>query len=62
MKISVIHDYAGVFRTTRAFERLKDHELAIFTDAYTDPARVVEQVRGCEAVVLTQQRVPFHAK
>ena len=59
MKISVIHDYADVFRTTRAIERLKDHELAIHTDAYTDPARVVEQVQGCEAVVLTQQRVPF---
>ena len=62
MKISVIHDYADVFRTTRAFERLKDHEVIIHTDAYTDPARVVEQVKGCEAVVLTQQRVPFPRK
>ncbi|HTO50584.1 MAG TPA: D-2-hydroxyacid dehydrogenase family protein [Burkholderiales bacterium] len=59
MRISVIHDYADVFRTTKAFERLKDHEVVIHTDAYTDPARVVEQVGGCEAVVLTQQRVPF---
>ncbi len=59
MKISVIHDYADVFRTTSTFERLKDHEVVIYTDAYTDPARVVEQVRGCDAVVLTQQRVPF---
>ena len=59
MKISVIHDYADVFRTTQAFGRLNDHEVVIHTDAYTDPARVVEQVRGCEAVVLTQQRVRF---
>jgi D-3-phosphoglycerate dehydrogenase len=62
MRISVIHDYADVFRATRAGERLKDHELVIHTDAYTDPARVVEQVDGCEAVVLTQQRVPFPRK
>jgi D-3-phosphoglycerate dehydrogenase len=57
MKIAVIHDYADVLRTTRAYPRLKDHEVVIYNDAYTDPNRVVEQVDGCEAVVLTQQRV-----
>jgi D-3-phosphoglycerate dehydrogenase len=57
MKISVIHDYADVFRTTRAFSRLKNHEVAVHTEAYTDPSRVVEQVAGSDAVLLTQQRV-----
>ena len=59
MKISVIHDYADVFRTTQAFARLKDHEVVIHTDAYTDPQRIVAQVRGFDALLLTQQRVPF---
>ncbi|MPZ46705.1 MAG: D-2-hydroxyacid dehydrogenase family protein [Betaproteobacteria bacterium] len=59
MKIAVIHDYADVLRGTRAYPKLKDHEVRIFTDAYTDPARVVEQVSGCDAVLLTQQRVPI---
>lgn len=59
MKISVIHDYADVFRTTRAYPKLAAHEVRIFTDAYTDPHRVVEQVSGCDAVLLTQQRVPI---
>ena len=59
MKISVLHDYADAFRSTRAFSRLKDHEVAIHTEAYTDPARVVEQAAGCEALLLTQQRVPL---
>ncbi len=59
MKIAVIHDYADVFRTTATFHQLKDHDVVVHTDAYTDPARVVEQVSGCDAVVLTQQRVPF---
>jgi D-3-phosphoglycerate dehydrogenase / 2-oxoglutarate reductase len=57
MKIAVIHDYADVFRTTRAYAKLAGHEVVVHTDAYTDPTRVVEQVAGCEALVLTQQRV-----
>src|SRR4029450_2951264 len=57
MKIAVIHDYADVFRTTRAYPRLQAHEVIIHTDAYTDPARVIAQVAGCDALLLTQQRV-----
>lgn len=59
MKIAVLHDYADVMRTTRAFARLQGHDVRIHTDAYTDPMRVVEQVGGCDALVLTQQRVPI---
>ena len=57
MKIVVIHDYADALRRTRAFPKLAGHEVVIHTDAYTDPARVVEQVRGFDAFLLTQQRV-----
>ena len=59
MKISGIHDSPDVFRQTRAFQKLSGHEVTVHTDAYTDPARVVEQARGCEALLLTQQRVPI---
>lgn len=59
MRIAVIHDYADVFRTVSAYRRLKDHEVVVHTDAYTEPLRVVDQVKGCEALVLTQQRVRF---
>jgi D-3-phosphoglycerate dehydrogenase len=59
MKIAVIHDYADVMRTTRAFTRLQGHDVIIHNDAYTDPLRVVEQASGCDALVLTQQRVPI---
>jgi len=59
MKIAVIHDYADALRKTRAYDKLKGHEVVIHTDAYTDPNRVVEQAAGCEALVLTQQRVPL---
>jgi D-3-phosphoglycerate dehydrogenase len=59
MKIAVIHDYADVFRTTRAYPRLQGHEVIIHTEASTDPAQVIAQVAGCEALLLTQQRVPM---
>ena len=59
MKIAVIHDYADALRNTRAYPKLQaaGHEIKIYNDAYTDPARVVEQVKGCDALLLTQQRV-----
>jgi D-3-phosphoglycerate dehydrogenase len=59
MKIAVIHDYADVLRSTRAYSRLQEHEVTIHTEAYTDPARVSEQAAGCDALLLTQQRVPM---
>jgi len=59
MKIAVIHDYANVFRTTPAYARLQGHDVTVYTDAYTDPGRVVEQVGDSDALVLTQQRVPI---
>jgi D-3-phosphoglycerate dehydrogenase len=57
MKIAVIHDYADALRNTRAYPKLQGHDVKIYNDAYTDPARVVEQVKGCDALLLTQQRV-----
>ena len=44
MKIAVIHDYADALRKTRAYDKLKGHDVVVHTDAYTDPNRVVEQV------------------
>ena len=57
MKIAVIHDYADALRKTRAFPKLAGHEVVIYNDPYTDPARVVEQVKGFDVLLLTQQRV-----
>ena len=59
MKIAVIHEYADALRKTRAYDKLKCHEVVVHSDAYTDPNRVVEQAAGCDALVLTQQRVPL---
>ena len=57
MKIAIIHDYADALRNTRAYPQLQGHDVAIYNDAYTDPTRMVAQVKGCDALLLTQQRV-----
>ena len=57
MRIAVVHDYADVFRRAPAFARLAGHEVVVSTEASCDPAQLVAAVRGCEALVLTQQRV-----
>ena len=64
MKIAVIHDYADALRNTAAYPKLKaaGHEVNIFNDAYLDPARVVEQVKGHDVLLLTQQRVVITAQ
>lgn len=62
MKIAVLHDYADAMRNTRAYLRLQGHDVTIYNDAYTDPARVVEQAKDCEALALTQQRVVITRK
>ena len=59
MKIAVIHDYPGIFDKVPAYSKLKGHEVKVHTEAHNDPAKTVAQVAGCEALVLTQQRVPL---
>jgi D-3-phosphoglycerate dehydrogenase len=59
MKISVIHDYSDVFRTTKHFAKLAAHEVVIHNDAYISADKVVEQAQGFDALLLTQQRVPM---
>ncbi len=59
MRISVIHDYSDVFRATKHFAKLAGHEVVIHNDAYISADKVVEQIKGFDAVLLTQQRVPM---
>ena len=64
MKLSIVmpalNEAAAIAPTLSSLGPLRErgHEVIVHTDAYTESARVVEQVAGCEAVLLTQQRVP----
>jgi len=40
-----------------AYPKLAGHDVVVYTDAYNDPSKAVEQVSGCDAVVLTNERV-----
>jgi D-3-phosphoglycerate dehydrogenase len=56
MKIAVIDDYQDAFRKVKAFAKIKDHELVVYTDSEKDPVKLAKRFEGCEVVVLTQQR------
>jgi D-3-phosphoglycerate dehydrogenase len=59
MKIAVIDDYQGAFRTLRCYQKLVGHEILIYKDTEKDPARLAERLKEVEAVILTQARSPF---
>ncbi len=59
MRIAVVHDYADAFRRAPAFARLAGHEVVVSTSAAGGQGGVVAAAQGCEALVLTQQRVPL---
>lgn len=61
MRIAVLDDYAGAFRTAPSFARLAGHEVTVFADTVKDPAALAERLRNFDALVLTQQRSPLPA-
>jgi D-3-phosphoglycerate dehydrogenase len=59
MKIAVIDDYQNAFKTLKCYAKLSGHDVTVFTDTVTDPARLAERLKDAEVVVLTQQRSSF---
>src|ERR1700704_6454405 len=59
MKIAVIDDYQGAFAKTKAYPKLKDHDVVVYNDTVTDPEKLAARLKNADAVVLTQQRSPF---
>jgi len=59
MKVTVIDDYQDAFRRMSCFAKLAGHEVAIYNDTLTEPARLAERLGDAECVVLTQQRSWF---
>ncbi|MDB5864176.1 MAG: 3-phosphoglycerate dehydrogenase [Betaproteobacteria bacterium] len=59
MKIAVIDDYQGAFARTKAYPKLKGHEVVVYNDTEKDPEKLAARLKDAEVVVLTQQRSPF---
>jgi D-3-phosphoglycerate dehydrogenase len=59
MKIAVIDDYQGAFAKTKAYPKLKGHDVVVYNDTEKDPSKLAERLKDAEVVVLTQQRSAF---
>ena len=59
MKIAVIDDYQDAFRKSKAFAKLKGHDVQVYNDTETDPEKLAARLKDAEAIVLTQQRSPL---
>jgi D-3-phosphoglycerate dehydrogenase len=59
MKIAVIDDYQGAFAKTKAYPKLKGHDVVVYNDTEKDPSKLAERLKEAEVVVLTQQRSAF---
>ena len=56
---AVIDDYQGAFIKTKAYPKLKDHDVVVYNDTVKDPEKLAARLKDADAVVLTQQRSPF---
>jgi D-3-phosphoglycerate dehydrogenase len=56
MKISVLDDYHDTLRTLTCFEKLKGHNVTIWTDHVEDVDTLAERLRDTEVLVLIRER------
>jgi len=59
MKIAVLDDYQGAFRTLKCAAKLKGHEVVTYRDSVKDPVKLAGRLDGAEAVILLQGRTAF---
>lgn len=56
MKVHILDDWFDTLRTLSCFEKLREHEVTVWTDHEPDPTRLAERVREAEALVLFRER------
>jgi D-3-phosphoglycerate dehydrogenase / 2-oxoglutarate reductase len=61
VKVAILDDWFDTLRTLPCFERLEDHEVAVFTDHAQDTDQLVERLRGFDALVLIRERTEIGA-
>ena len=59
MRIAILDDYQDAARSLQACSRLAGHEVTAFTDHVRDPDTLARRLRGFDAIVLIQQRLPL---
>lgn len=61
MKVSILDDYFDTLRTLACFEKLRGHEVEIWTDHVQDTDRLAERLKNSEALVLIRERTKIEA-
>jgi D-3-phosphoglycerate dehydrogenase / 2-oxoglutarate reductase len=61
VKVAILDDWFDTLRTLPCFERLEDHEVAVFTDHAQDTDQLAERLRGFDALVLIRERTEIGA-
>lgn len=55
MKIIIQDDYQNCIRDLAAFEKIKDHDVSIYTDNIKDIDALAERFKDAEAIVLIRE-------
>ena len=61
MKISILDDYFDTLRTLSCFQKLKGHEVTVFTDHVQDTDALAARLKDSECLVLIRERTKIQA-
>lgn len=61
MKITILDDTLDAIRHLACFEKLKDHEVKVWTDHTKDVDVLADRLKDTEALVLIRERTPIRA-
>ncbi|WP_420862010.1 D-2-hydroxyacid dehydrogenase family protein [Algirhabdus cladophorae] len=61
MKVHILDDWFDTLKTLPCFEKLRTHDVTIWTDHEPDPQRLAERVADAEALVLFRERTKIGA-
>jgi len=61
MKISILDDYHDTVRTLPCFEKLKDHDVTVWTDHVQDVDILADRLKDTEGLVLIRERTRITA-
>lgn len=61
LKVHILDDWFDTLRTLPCFEKLKAHDVTVWTDHEPDPMRLAARVRDADALVLFRERTKIGA-
>ncbi len=61
MKVHILDDWFNTLRRLPCFAKLNGHEVTVWTDHETDPARLCERAKAAECLVLFRERTRISA-